>query len=121
MSTPTKTDNGMVETPNGQVLSAWEAATLGRALLEIAGTFGRFKPCEGCGVAVLWARTEKGHPQPVDIGDHPRGNMAVRFVAGQCRVRTLSKAAPELREGEHRVMPHHASCPRADQFRKTKR
>ncbi|WP_030747543.1 hypothetical protein [Streptomyces sp. NRRL F-5135] len=53
-----------------------------------------------------------GKRQPVNADPDPAGNVAVsRGPDGLLYVRSLTRAHPEPRAGEYRMMPHHATCP----------
>jgi hypothetical protein len=98
-------------------MKPWAAATLARQLLAAVADSGQFGECAGCHAPVFWARDAQGHPRPLDIGDWPGAPAAASRDNGGLVIRYLSKAQP-IREGEVPVMPHHATCPKADQFRK---
>jgi hypothetical protein len=99
-------------------MTAWQAATLARLLLDAAAGVGPYRPCESCGAPMLMARTESGASTPLDIGDHPKGNQAAWREDGITRVRPAPDLDAPLNEGEHRVMTHFATCPRAADHRK---
>lgn len=72
--------------------------------------------CKGCGAPIAWAEwSSSGSPIPLDPNPNANGNLAL--VAGK-----VHRYGPEderlLRE---RYMPHHATCPKADDFRPSRR
>ena len=83
--------------------------------------------CRSCGVPVVWAYgqpTEK-HPEgarnPVqrDSVGGPDGNLAVRRGDdGVMYFRSLTKAQPDLLDGEQRAVSHYAKCAQANQWRR---
>lgn len=105
------------DSPDLGHLTPWDAASIARALMDAARQAGTWRACESCKAPVVWARTEAGQRMILDIGDHPGGNMAAKVEEGQLRVRACKPADP-LHEGERRVMPHWATCPKADQHRR---
>jgi hypothetical protein len=101
-------------------LSPWAAMTLARELEQAAREAATgWRICESCGALMVFARTVNGKAMPLDVGDHPLGNQAASWADGTLRVRGITADNP-LTEGEHRVMPHHAVCPGADQWRKAR-
>ncbi|HAM56177.1 MAG TPA: hypothetical protein DCQ64_12545 [Candidatus Rokubacteria bacterium] len=65
--------------------------------------------CKGCGAPILWATTRNGKPIPLDRDPDPKGNIV---LAGPlARLFTADDA------GATRYMPHHATCPKAKQFK----
>jgi len=91
-------------------LSPWDAASLAREVLAAATVTGSWKPCKYCPAPLVWAWTENNARMPLDIGDHPAGNMAARTENGKTIVRSLTRSSPDLRDGEHRVMSHYSTC-----------
>ena len=80
--------------------------------------------CNRCQADIVWALTviqpgAKGGGRkrmPLDPGrapdDSTYANVAVsRDHLGSLYARVLSKAEPDLREGEHKAVPHFATCP----------
>ncbi|MEV8395945.1 MULTISPECIES: hypothetical protein [unclassified Streptomyces] len=68
--------------------------------------------CKHCPALICWAlTTANGKKQPVDAKPNNQGNLAVsRGADDLLYVRSLTKAHPELKAGEWRAMPHHATC-----------
>lgn len=75
--------------------------------------------CRGCNSLIEWALTVNEKRIPFNPEPDPTGNLAIyRDERGMFRARTLSKEHPEPTRGERRFMPHHATCPKVDRFRK---
>jgi len=98
------------------VLTPWEAATYARDVMAAAERTGPWKTCRYCPAPLLWAKTERGAGMPLDLGDHPAGNMAAHTEAGLVVVRSITASRP-IADGERRVMSHYATCPGADKAR----
>lgn len=85
-------------------------------------------PCKGCGKPIYWVETEKGARMPLDPAPVEAGRIIVRMGPhmGQAtaHAETAEETAARLRctEPAARVafVPHHATCPDADLFRKKK-
>ena len=69
--------------------------------------------CRGCGAEIKWAKTVKGKAIPLALDPHPDGN--VELVNGIAYVKGQSDNPADVRH-----MPHHATCPAANRFRKRK-
>lgn len=69
--------------------------------------------CRSCGAEILWVRSAKnGTLMPLDAVPDPNGNVELdddghAVVHGQADML-----------GGQRFMPHHATCPHADQWRR---
>lgn len=80
--------------------------------------------CRGCGAPILWVRTTHGNLMPLDAEPDPDGNVelvdrdgqAVTDPTDQRALTAVVHAQPSMLGGR-RWMPHHATCPEADQFR----
>lgn len=81
--------------------------------------------CRGCGAPIRWVRTVHGNLMPID--PDPDGNVELVDDTGtpvdaaaldrfSRTVTAVVHAQPTLTGGD-RWMPHHATCPDADQFR----
>jgi hypothetical protein len=116
---PGEGGTGGVRVDAAGVLTPWEAATLAREVMAAAERTGPWKTCRYCPAPLLWAKTERGSGMPLDLGDHPGGNMAARTDGGQVVVRSCPPGR-ELHPGERRVMTHYATCVGADKARKPK-
>ncbi|MEU7331382.1 hypothetical protein [Streptomyces parvus] len=69
--------------------------------------------CRRCNAPIVWCLTSaNGRRQPVNAAPDETGNVAVMQGAdGLLYVRTVTTARPDIRPGEWRAMPHHATCP----------
>lgn len=74
-------------------------------------TVSHLTACRSCGAAIRWARTRAGNLMPLDAHPDPNGN--VEIVDGIVHVHPQ----PPL-TGETLWMPHHATCPDADTWRR---
>lgn len=80
--------------------------------------------CRTCHAYILWARTTTGGVMPIDWRRNPDGNVVLVFepntdkplamVVGPAD--TLSPDAKAM----PRHMPHYATCPQADEWRRKK-
>lgn len=79
--------------------------------------------CRSCRAPIVWAHTEQGNPMPVDRDPVPGGNLV--FVP---RLFDFDQAPPVVHvitdeaaiEGEpERYVSHFATCPHADEHRRT--
>jgi hypothetical protein len=82
--------------------------------------------CRACGAAMLWAETPDGNRQPFNPKPDPEGN---RVLLGRGRDRS-PLAVPVTALGDYEgaaplsecfYMPHHATCPERDRFRRAKK
>jgi hypothetical protein len=63
--------------------------------------------CKGCGAEIVWVLSQKtGTPQPLDA--KPQRGVKVRIGEDNVARGTV----------EEFYTPHHATCPKVDQFRK---
>jgi hypothetical protein len=75
--------------------------------------------CRSCEAPIVWGKTRAGRAMPLDAEPDPAGNV-VLLANGTAVVLTADEAAerrltfPE----EVRRMPHHATCPQADEWRR---
>lgn len=70
--------------------------------------------CSSCGAAIIWVRTERGKPMPVDAKPEKR------FTLDPLAVR-LNPSAPPSALLVDTYVSHFATCPHADQHRKAKK
>jgi hypothetical protein len=72
--------------------------------------------CRSCGAPILWVLTTHGKRMPLDAEPDPAGNVSL----DQHRVATVHTGGSLafLAVVNERWMPHHATCPQADQWRK---
>lgn len=79
--------------------------------------------CRSCHQPITWTVTLQGNLMPVDATPTPDGNVTLtgrqvptqRGYAPECSVGTASL----FDDGTDRYMPHHATCPQADEWRRT--
>lgn len=77
------------------------------------------RPCRYCGAALLWIRTAKGRPMPIDPDPCEGGNVIVKMgpAMGQETAHVETKEETEKRlkctidAGRLAYMPHFATCP----------
>lgn len=85
---------------------------------ETVRTTGHIKGerCRGknCKALIVWTLSEKGVRQPVDLEPNPQGNL-VLTVRGTV---LLSHVAGLFDPPGVRYMPHHATCPDAENFKR---
>lgn len=78
--------------------------------------------CSACPATIVWTVTPTGAKSPIDYAPSEQGNVLVLQPQGLGEMLSvvLSKDALKLaRERGLRLhMPHHATCPHADQFRR---
>lgn len=67
--------------------------------------------CKSCGARVIWARTKNGKPTPLNADPVPDGTMYVRDGVARHVDLLTPKDTPWY-------MPHFATCPQADEWRK---
>ena len=83
--------------------------------------------CRGCGAPIRWVRTVHGNLMPIDPDPDQDGNVelvddtgtpvpADRLDESPRTVTAVVHTQPSMLGGQ-RWMPHHATCPDADQFR----
>ncbi len=66
------------------------------------------KHCVGCGAPIIWVKTPMGKRQPFDAKPEKRG-----VPAGK-----TSKGGTPIFRMQDTYMPHHATCPAVEMFRK---
>lgn len=85
-------------------------------------------PCKGCERPILWVETEKGARMPLDPEPVEAGRVIIRMgpQMGQetAHAETAEETANRLKcpipAGRVAYMPHHATCPNVEDFRKKK-
>lgn len=71
--------------------------------------------CKGCAAPIWWARRLSGKAQPLNRAPDQAGNIVMENgIAVQFQPLIHS-------DGRDRFMPHHATCPNANDFRKAKK
>lgn len=69
--------------------------------------------CKGCGRPIFWARhATSGKAMPFDAEPSDHGTWDLRLNA-------RGLAAIHDPKAETRYVPHHATCPKVEQFRRT--
>lgn len=72
--------------------------------------------CSSCSAPILWAKTAKGKPIPLDLEPRVDGNVVLeRGVA-----LVLGPLERLQRGAETRYVAHFATCPSADEHRRAK-
>lgn len=77
--------------------------------------------CRSCGAPILFKRTSAGKLMPLDRDPTPDGNVMLGFVGGEETAILLTDPgdiAGCAVDGVPLFMPHFATCPDADRFRK---
>lgn len=82
--------------------------------------------CKGCLKPIFWVKTEKGRNIPLDKEPVEGGRVIVRMGPemgkATAHIETAEEIAARLKcpepAGRVAYMPHHATCPKAGQFRK---
>lgn len=68
----------------------------------------KIEPCKGCGAMMIWALSDNGRPMPFDAKPQRL------FDLGQDELGRWHASTRIV------YTPHHATCPKADRFRKPK-
>lgn len=80
--------------------------------------------CEACKAHMLWALTPSGAKQPIDYRPSENGNVLLLQPSGLGELLAIVLTGDTLNRARARGMdlrlPHHASCPNADEFRRAK-
>lgn len=84
--------------------------------------------CSKCGAKILWVATKNGKMQPLDAIPNEAGNirltanyrMTERGALQESAVIPKDVAPTLFGDPVVRYMPHHATCPYADEFRAKK-
>lgn len=72
--------------------------------------------CRGCGREILWAKTVRGRPMPLDPEPDPlRGRIALHH--DQATVLRGHDLATAQLQGDELYVPHWATCANAKDFR----
>lgn len=72
--------------------------------------------CQSCDAPLRWARTVKGKRMPLDRDPDPKGNVTLD-ERGVVHVHPPAEVARLLAAGRLIFMPHHATCPNAQEHR----
>lgn len=84
--------------------------------------------CSKCHAPIVWCATVNGKMQPIDAEPNPDGNLRMtpnfrpteRGVLQEVVVIRKDEQPDLFADPVVRYMPHHATCPFADEFRKPK-
>lgn len=79
--------------------------------------------CRSCNAPMIWARTPFGKDQPFDAEPNPKGNVVLyerkTETDGHVVTEMCARVVEPLFDGDApRYMPHHATCPNADRWRR---
>jgi hypothetical protein len=74
--------------------------------------------CKSCGAEIVWAKTIKGRPIPLDPAPSPRGNIVIGEAGIALVYNAPAGIAPRF-EDAPRYLSHFATCPDADLHRVT--
>jgi len=78
------------------------------------------RTCAGCGAPIAWFKSDASRQiMPLDPDPVPDGNIVIR--GGWAVVVGASLMGPTAEPGEPKYKSHFATCPKASQFRRTKR
>lgn len=69
--------------------------------------------CRSCRALILWCITKGGVRQPVDAKPTEAGNLVVERRGSVL----FARVADLFDKPGERFMPHHATCPQADEWR----
>lgn len=76
--------------------------------------------CQSCGARIIFAITTNATAMPIDVEPNPDGN--VTLVAGpispHATVHPKGGQVDLFGQADTRYMPHHATCPDADSWRR---
>lgn len=76
-------------------------------------------PCRACDAPMTWATTSSGKSMPLNAEPDPAGNVEVRVgELGLAVLEVHPPGQPPLASVGVMYMPHWATCPNADEFRK---
>jgi hypothetical protein len=76
----------------------------------------RMSRCRACDTLIEWCVTEAGKKMPVDLEPNPEGNLWKKDAMEEgSLVAVVDLFTPE---DKPRFMPHWATCPSAEEFRK---
>jgi hypothetical protein len=73
--------------------------------------------CRSCKAEIVWARTALGKLMPVDKEPSEKGNVELVSAAGWPHLTAMVHGQPPMLPTTLH-MPHHATCPTPEQFRK---
>jgi hypothetical protein len=73
--------------------------------------------CRSCPAEIIWAITPKNRMMPVDAEPNPDGNVEITYD-GLGRAHALVHGQPPMTTEGVMHMPHFATCPNVDEWRK---
>lgn len=74
--------------------------------------------CRSCSAPIVWARTSSGRKIPLDAEPNPDGNVTLDDADPLPRATVHNRDQVSLLADEPEWwMPHHATCPNADEWR----
>lgn len=81
--------------------------------------------CRSCGAPIRWAVTTHGRMMPLDAEPNPDGNVTFTGRrrpsragdAPEVHVHAVGQRGLDVEDAPDRYMPHHATCPQADDWR----
>lgn len=77
----------------------------------------KYAQCKGCNATIIWVRMPSGKLMPVDAEPTFLGTVAIH--SDGIRGAVLRREEREkLPAGTKLYLPHHVTCPNADEFRK---
>lgn len=74
--------------------------------------------CRSCGAEIIWAETVKGKRQPIDPLPVGKGDIILRDRPGEDPLALVVLADPLPGMSEPKHLPHHATCPDAEEWRR---
>lgn len=79
--------------------------------------------CRSCGAPIRWVVSVKGVPQPLDFEPNPAGPLVIDLKSVVRDGHTIHEERARKFEdlfdhGVERFMPHHATCPQAEKWRR---
>lgn len=77
-------------------------------------------PCRSCKAPIRWARTVNDKPLPVDAHPTPDGNVLLREPGPTADVLAGLFLAAARDQGLELHMPHHATCPDGEKWRRSR-
>lgn len=77
--------------------------------------------CRSCDAPIIWALTTKKRRMPLDAEPNPAGNVELVPAGFGILPTAIVHQQPPMNP-EHPIhMPHHATCPNADEWRPARR
>lgn len=76
--------------------------------------------CKSCGEEIIWCKTEKGKPMPVDMAPDAGGNLIILPDGTVAVLKGNDLAIWRTKKGYALHTSHFATCPNAAKHRKKK-